>query len=192
MTRASRALSRTAADRLRTGILNVDVRLGGQLDLEGIARKLAVSCTPVCETLLLLKGLVQAVPRVAYFVASITRSDMSFSRYLVGCGPMQWKPLIQSETAVADDELRTFLQAEIDFHDFLMMHAPNRQLAGIMSGLKDLNRRERMLALKSCEIVQLTLVAHRRILDALREKDCELAGRMMAAHINGVRTRMLG
>ena len=61
----------------------------------------------------------------------------------------------------------------------------------MMESLKDLTYRERILSLKSIENVRESCKEHRRLLDALHERDGLLAGLHMKEHISNVGSRLL-
>lgn len=195
---------------IKDAILSLELPMGSQLKIDELAGKLDCSRTPIREALLRLEkdGLVEVVPRVGFFVTQITRRDLKelleirelLEAYAVRTAADALSDsdlnyldqlLDLGEKAVREGDLEQFQQVEIDFHTRLMELAPNRRLTEAMNGLQDLTYRERMLALRSPENVRETLLEHRRIVEALRKGDGELAARMMAEHIAGVRTRLI-
>jgi DNA-binding GntR family transcriptional regulator len=195
---------------LKDAVLSLEFPMGSQLKIEELACRMDCSRTPVREALLRLEkdGLVEVVPRVGFFVTHITRRDLRelleirelLEAYAARTAVATLSDsdlnyldqlLELGEKAVEEDDLEQFQQVEIEFHTRLMDLAPNRRLREAMNGLQDLTYRERMLALRSPGNVRETLREHRQIVEALREGDGELAGRMMAEHIAGVRTRLM-
>jgi DNA-binding FadR family transcriptional regulator len=60
-----------------------------------------------------------------------------------------------------------------------------------MESLADLTHRERVLSLKSMDNVRASCTEHRRIVQALHDRDAEAAGTAMWEHLWSVRDRML-
>jgi DNA-binding GntR family transcriptional regulator len=204
------ALKDWAYDTIKESILNLRVPPGAQLHIEDLADQMGISRTPVREALLRLEsdGLVRAVPRVGFFVTEITRRDLEdlfeVRALLEGHAAEKAASLLTEDelahidrlleagvSAVERGDLGEFLETEITFHTLLIERTPNRQLIAMMESLQDLTYRERVLSLESLENVRESLVEHRRILEALRQRDGELVGRLMREHIWGIRDRML-
>jgi len=209
LARKPAALADWAYATIKNAILNLDLPMGAQVRVEGLAEQMEISRTPIREALLRLEkdGLVRAEPRVGFFVTEITRRDLAelfeirqlLEGHAVKTATSETtdadlarldRLLEQGETAVKEGDLDQYLQVEIDFHAFLLERAPNRHLSAIMGSVQDLTYRERVLSLRSLDNVHQTLLEHRRILDALHERDGELAGRMMAEHISAVSLRL--
>jgi DNA-binding GntR family transcriptional regulator len=195
---------------IKDAILSLAFPMAAQLHIEDLAVKFGLSRTPVREALLRLEkdGLVRAVPRVGFFVTQITRTDLKElfeirqlleSHAVRTAAPTLTKAdlehlerlLMESESSVASKDLSRFLQAETDFHNYLIHHAPNRRLIDVMESLRDLTYRERVLSTRSEENLRLTVVEHRRILDALLQGNAQAAGDLMSRHIGDARDRML-
>jgi DNA-binding GntR family transcriptional regulator len=204
------ALKDWAYDAIKESILNLRVPPGAQLHIEDLADQMGISRTPVREALLRLEsdGLVRAVPRVGFFVTEISRRDLEdlFEvRALLESHAAEKAASLLTEdelahidrlletsvSAVEQGDLDSFLETEIALHTLLIERAPNRQLVGMMESLQDLTHRERILSLESLENVRESCIEHQRIVEALHQRDGELAGRLMREHICAVRDRML-
>jgi DNA-binding GntR family transcriptional regulator len=204
------ALKDWAYDTIKESILNLRVPPGVQLHIEDLADQMGISRTPVREALLRLEsdGLVRAVPRVGFFVTEISRRDLEdlfevralleghaaegATFFLTDEDLAHIERLLEAGvSAVEQGDLDRFLETEIAFHTLLIERTPNRQLIAMMESLQDLTYRERVLSLESLENVRESLVEHQRILEALRQRDGELAGRLMREHIWAIRDRML-
>jgi DNA-binding GntR family transcriptional regulator len=204
------ALKDWAYDTIKESILNLRSSPGTQLHIEDLADQMGISRTPIREALLRLEsdGLVRVVPRVGFFVTEITRRDLEelfeLRALLEGYAAEKAASLLTEDelahidrvletgvSAVEQGDLDNFLETEIAFHTLLIERAPNRQLIAMMESLQDLTYRERILSLESLENVRESCIEHRRIVEALRQRDGELAGRLMREHICAVRDRML-
>lgn len=204
------ALTDWAYATIKDRILSLQLPMGAQLKIEELANQLDTSRTPVREALLRLErdGLVEVVPRVAFFVTEISRTDVEELleiRELLETRAVKTAALLLSESdlallrqlmdqgklAAAEGDTEQFLQAMLDFHSLLMERAPNRRLSQLMARLQDLTYRVRVLALQSPHSIRESLVEHGRIADALCQRDADLASRMTAEHIAGIRQRLL-
>jgi len=204
------ALKDWAYETIKESILNFRVPPGTQLNIEDLADQMGISRTPVREALLRLEGdgLVRAVPRVGFFVTEITRRDLEelfeLRALLEGHAVEKATSLLSDDelahvdrllegsvAAVEQGDLDKFLETEIAFHTLLIERAPNRRLIEMMESLQDLTYRERILSIKYLENVRESCTEHRRIVEALYQRDGELAARLMREHICAVRDRML-
>jgi DNA-binding GntR family transcriptional regulator len=204
------ALKDWAYDTIKESILNLRSPPGAQLHIEDLADQMGVSRTPVREALLRLEsdGLVRTVPRVGFFVTEITRRDLEelfeLRALLEGHAAEKAASLLTDNelahidhlleanvSAAEQEDLDRVLETEIAFHTLLIERAPNRRLTAMMESLQDLTHRERILSLECLENVRESCIEHRRIVEALHQRDGELAGRLMREHICAVRDRML-
>lgn len=204
------ALTDWAYEVIKESILTLKVNPGAQLHVDELAEQLNISRTPIREALLRLErdGLLRIVPRVGFFVTEITKRDLEelFElRELLESHAVRKAALaltddelvrlqrLYEENAAATErgDLDGFLQTEIDLHSFLIEHAQNYWLIKMMDSVQDLVYRERMLSLRSIENVHASVEEHRRVLEALLQRDAELASRRMAEHIRAVKERLL-
>ncbi len=203
------ALTDWAYEIIKDEILKLRIEPGRQLRVEELAERLGISRTPIREALLKLErdGLLQVIPRVGYFVTAMSGDDLRdlfevrellearavkqatghLTARDLGCLEQL---LDESARAVAEENLSRYLEIDIEFHDLLLQRAENRRLITIMESVRDLTFRERVFSLRSPKNVQATLREHRAILDALRNKDAEAAGRLMERHLIGASERL--
>ena len=204
------ALKDWAYHTIKEAILNFQFPPGVQLHIEELSAQLGTSRTPVRDALARLEGdgLVHTVPRVGYFVTAITRRDLEelfelralLESYAAKRAAAHMtdddlahldRLLEDSNAAVERGELAEFLHGEIALHTFITEQAHNRRLVEMMESLRDLTYRERVLSLKSLENVQQSCVEHQKIVEALHQRNSDLAGKCMWEHIWAVRERML-
>jgi DNA-binding GntR family transcriptional regulator len=204
------ALAEWTYQYLKKRILNLEFGPGEQLHIEEFAEKLEVSRTPIREAFLRLAsdGLIDVRPRVGYFVSEITEQDINdlFEvREIVETRAAKLAALNlsdneieklkeimrESEEAVKNKDLTTYIENDVRFHGYLQTHINNRRLLAVMESLNDLTHRERILSIRSPENIQHTLVEHNRIVDALKERDGEAAEKFMAEHLQNVCQRLI-
>jgi DNA-binding GntR family transcriptional regulator len=204
------ALTEWTYQYLKENILNLEIRPGEQLHIEDFALKLEVSRTPIREAFLKLaaEGLVEVRPRVGYFVVGLTEQDIRdlFEiREIVETRAAKTaaeklsqeelddlkKLMEESVLAVEKGELKKYLEFDVQFHNYLQNHIQNRRLLAIMESMNDLTHRERVLSTRSPENIKKTLVEHKRILEALVNRDGEKASQFMGEHLHNVCQRVL-
>lgn len=208
-----------AYETIKKLILDLAFSAGEQLDVKALSEKMRISRTPLREALLRLEseGLVRAEPRVGFFVSGVTKQDLrelfelreitegyaaeKAARRLTDSDFDHLEELQRSsEEAVGVGDLERFTEVEIGIHSLILNSSQNRRLLQMIESIKDLTYCERMMAVRTQEEAKKSLILanvsesvreHRRIVDALRQKDCALAGRAMVDHIRAVKTRLL-
>lgn len=204
------ALTEWTYQYIKEMILNLEIKPGEQINIEEFAEKLEVSRTPIREAFLKLEteGLIDVRPRVGYFVVEITEQDIrdlfeireiietratrKAAESLTDEKLISAKELIQDcYKAVEIGDFEEFVPAEIKFHGFLQENIENKRLLAIMDGLNDLMYRVRVLSLQSQENVEQTLIEHQKILDALVQRDGDLAEKAMYDHLINVCDRIV-
>lgn len=204
------ALTEWTYQYIKEMILNLEIKPGEQINIEEFTEKLEVSRTPIREAFLKLEseGLIDVRPRVGYFVVEITEQDIQdlfeireiietraarkAAESLTDEELESIKELIQDcYKAVEIGDFQKFVPAEIKFHGFLQENIENRRLLAIMDGLNDLMYRVRVLSLQSQENVEKTLIEHQKILDALVQRDGDLAEKAMNDHLIKVCDRIV-
>ena len=98
--------------------------------------------------------------------------------------------LDEHEVAVQKSEGREYFQQEgdLDFHYRIVMASGNQKLIALLCGeLYHLVRMHRYRSSRTASRPQRALTEHRRILDAVAERDGELAELLMRRHLGGAR-----
>lgn len=195
---------------LKKSILNLDFRPGEQLHIEEFTKKLEVSRTPIREAFLRLatEGLVDVRPRVGYFVSDITEQDIrdlfevreivetraarQAAEALTDEELEKLKTLLEeSEQAVKEGDFKTYINNDVEFHDYLQKHVSNQRLLAVMESLNDLTHRERVLSTRMNINIKCTLVEHGKIVEALVDRDGKAASDFMAEHLKNVCQRLV-
>ena len=195
---------------IKEAILSLAIEPGAQLRTDELAQRFGVSRTPVREALLRLEqdGLVRTVPRVGTFAAEITASDLEELFELrelleVHCVMKATMSLSRDDldtvdrlmdeasSAVENGDLDGFQRSEIDFHGLLLNRAGNRRLLDVMSALRDLTYRQRVMSLGISDNVKRSLAEHLAVAEALHQRDAKEASRLMGVHLRSARDRLL-
>lgn len=194
---------------LKDEILSLRIKPRSQLHVVKLSERLGLSRAPIREALLRLEnqGLVEVHPRIGFFVSDVTESDMAelfeirewletkaakkMAEQLSEADTVFFNRLIsETERAVTKNDESRFLECEENFHDYIIRRCGNRHLLSVMEGINDLIHRERLLSVKSRENIELTLVEHKRIVNAICKKDPEEAASMMSDHIRSAGQRL--
>lgn len=187
---------------LRQAILRGELMPGERLMEIHLAQKLGVSRTPVREAIrkLELEGLVVMIPRKGAIVADITISDledvlevrMALEELAVkhACRRVSQEQLAQMRQlsgefrrTLSSDDVGRCAQADMDFHDAIYAATGNRRLVQILNNLREQMYRYRMEYLKDRESHHILVREHEEILNALEERNEELALEITCQHI---------
>lgn len=205
------ALTDWAYAMIKEEILNLRAQPGLQLHIEKLSKQMGISRTPIREALLRLQtdGLILVYPRVGFFVADLTTDDLcellEVREWLESNATAKLATIITEDDLAALDELMSktaqavededsekFLELEEAFHSMIIKLCGNKHLIGVMQGLYNLIRRERVLSVRSMENIKWSLIEHQRVVSTLHERNAERASAMMAEHIRAARARLCG
>jgi DNA-binding GntR family transcriptional regulator len=177
---------------LQTLIMEHSLAPGDRLNIDALARQLAVSPTPVRESLARLEsdGLVRKRPLAGYTVSPLlTReelTDMFDMRMLLEPAAARWA------AERADPDLRARISAEeaamdARFHDLIAAAAGNQLLRDTVGRLHAHLHLHR-LSFPYAEVAT-THAEHRRLADAIAAGDAAEAEAAMRAHLISARER---
>ncbi|MFI2103479.1 GntR family transcriptional regulator [Isoptericola sp. NPDC019693] len=209
-----RALADHVFDELLSWLMDGTLTAGSSLNIDGIARDLDVSPTPVREALARLEatGMVRRVALRGYFVkpAPTTKelTDLMDARLAVepanayfACERGDAAFLASLEDAVDElesspngptyQDFRDYWEADERFHALVAEAADNSYLQAAFAALGGLAQRFRQFSGKGVTDKAVAVEEHRAILEALRSGVPERAQELMRRHIEGVRTRSL-
>jgi len=196
------SLRERIVERLRDAILSGDLAAKTRLMEPQLARRLAVSRTPLREAIRQLEaeGLVSTVSRVGTFVTEVTPQDLedtyAIRAVLEGlaarqaaenpdpnkCGMLQG---ILTELAQKTADYRLYHEAAGRFHEAIFGLSGNRRLQAMYHALTHQVARLRTQSLAVSKRPEASLREHRRIATAIRRGDATDAERLMRAHIEG-------
>jgi DNA-binding GntR family transcriptional regulator len=201
-------------DEVLAMLLDGTLAAGSSLNIDGLARQLDVSPTPVREALARLEatGMVRRVALRGYSVAPAPTAkelaDLMDARLAIepvnawyACQRGGQNFLTALEEAVTDLELapngptyqefRDYWEADERFHQLVARAADNPYLLAAYTALGGLIQRFRQFSGVGVTDKDVAVEEHRAILDALRSSDPDLARELMARHIEGVKGRSL-
>lgn len=217
--RTGRAVSREVlADHVYAELLAslMDGRLapGAVVSIDGTARELDVSPTPVREALARLEhtGMVRRVALKGYRVAPVfTREDFAElmeARLAIepvnarlACERINPRGLAELEEALADlksaprgpsfAEFKDYLEADERFHHLIARQTGNQFMEAAYSALGGQVQRFRLFGGVGITDAEYAIAEHQAVLDALSTGDPDKAAAAMADHVRNVRSRAI-
>lgn len=188
---------------LRQAILKGELEPGERLMEIQLAERLGVSRTPIREAIrkLELEGLVLMIPRKGAEVAKI--SEQSLDEVLevrrsldelaieLACkriSPEQLEQLEQAEKQFADavskGNILNIAESDEHYHDIIYEATGNSRLVQILNNLREQIYRYRLEYIKDADKRQILVIEHRRILQAIKNKDVPEAKLAVREHID--------
>lgn len=201
------SLSHQAYQRLRDLIVTLRLQPGALINEAALMEELQVGRTPLREAIQRLagEGLVVLQPRRGAFVAGLSLLDLQqifelrreLEGYAAGLAAERATPADLAALQAALDQLppasadpRALIEVDRAFHRALARAAHNRFLESTLSRLYNLNLRLWYLALDQIGPMESAIREHRRVLDALRQRDSALAAAALRDHITHFQTRI--
>jgi DNA-binding GntR family transcriptional regulator len=211
---ARRSLVDEVYESLVEGLLDGSLDSGDSISIDGTARHLGVSPTPVREALARLEstGNVVRVPRRGYWVAELPNvrqmSDLMDARLLIEphlaemtCGRVTPTLLRDLEEAIEamsrapsgpePAAIRHYHRADERFHRLIAEHAGNSALLRAYDALGGHGQRFRLFIGVGVQDAPSAISEHRDVLAALRRGNGPEVYRIMHGHIAGVKKRTL-
>lgn len=196
----------TLRDAIITGKLGPGERL---MEIQ-LAEEMGVSRTPVREAIrkLELEGFVVMVPRKGAYVAGVSIKDIAdvfeVRAALEGLAASlaaeritedeldRLERSIVSINEVSDGKnINKAVESDIDFHDMLYQASRNQKLITIITNLKEQLQRYRATSLAEEGRTKDAVDEHKQIVEALSERNGELAGELARQHIENAENVML-
>lgn len=199
-----------AYDHLKRAITSLALRPGEYINTAQLMDSMAMGRTPINHALhrLMSEGLIQIIPRKGVLVAPLS-VDEAFELIEVRLANERLCARLAAERA-AQDELDTLeslntqydryaaqrdingmLTVDGQFHEVMATAARNRPLADILRVLHARAQRFWAVSLSSQQHASEVSGEHRKILQALRDRDGDAAADALAAHINSFRDTLL-
>ena len=188
---------------LREAILKGKIKPGERLMEIQLAEKLGVSRTPVREAIrmLELEGLVTMVPRKGAAVAAISektlrdvlevRRALEELSVMLACERMTWEQFEELRAAntrfaraAEGEDITLIAKTDEDFHDIIYQSTGNDKLILLLNQLREQMYRYRVEHIKMKERRSILIKEHQEIIDALRERNADIAVAVMRKHIN--------
>jgi DNA-binding GntR family transcriptional regulator len=197
---------------LREEILSLHLSPGQPVDEVGLAERFGVSRSPVREALVRLasQGLVHTLPNKSTIIAPLNIEE--FPQYIDALDLLQRAThrlaaklrnendlkeidLCQQQftKAVNDGDVVAMIERNQAFHMAIAVASRNSYLAKSYSSLLDEGRRILRLYFRSYNdtLPPELVTEHNRIIEAIRDKDADLAERLAHEHTIEVKTRFL-
>ena len=191
-----------AVDTLKDMILSNQLQAGSNHLEAELASLLGMSRTPVREATLILEaqGLVSVIPRHGVKILSISPKDMTeiyqvltelecLSAELAATKNHPDEEFIVAETAIRDmekalenEDLEAWAVADDKFHSELVRLGENQRVINIFDMYTDQVKRARMLTLRLRPIPTKSNEDHRKVLEAIRSGQSEVAVKVHKEH----------
>ncbi|HHY40443.1 MAG TPA: GntR family transcriptional regulator [Syntrophaceticus sp.] len=195
---------------LREAIITGVLRPGERLMESQLAEELGVSRTPVREAIrkLELEGFVVMVPRKGAYVAGISLKDIadvfevraaleSLATELAAERITEdeleelERILVKMSEIIEKGEIEQLVECDKKFHDTLYRASRNRRLMQILSNLQDEVQRFRSVSLAYPGRMRTALEEHRKVVEALAERDLVQAKVLAWEHIESAENSLL-
>lgn len=201
----SRSASESVYGAIKLRILKLDLHPGRALSEPELAAEYGVSRTPVREALIRLadEGLVDVVPKTGTTVSRIPLAllpeailvrkaleDITTrhaAQRATGSSLLQLEACLLRQQEIAEQaDYETFHLADEAFHATIAVIAGLSGIWTLVERAKMHVDRYRRLTLPQHGRMAQVVIEHRRVLDAIRDRDAEAASKAMTAHISGL------
>ncbi|PST65456.1 GntR family transcriptional regulator [Shewanella algae] len=187
---------------IQTSIIKGELAPGSKINEQALALKYGISRGPTREALQILERqrLVVRIPHVGARVAAMTVAELNDLYELrstleaMACElaakritdeqlSQLWQLLARQEAALAEGDTYFQEEGDVDFHYQIIRASGNKHLQEtLIGGLYHLLRMYRYQCTNKNRPVK-AIAEHRRIVEAIAQRDAELAGLLMRRHI---------
>lgn len=195
---------------MREAIISGQLKPGERLMEVQLAEEMGVSRTPVREAIrkLELEGFVVMVPRKGAYVADISTKDIAdvfeiraaLEALAAGLAAERitdeeleelQRTLVKVSKSAESHDLENLIQVDTEFHDVLYKASRNERLVQIISNLREQIQRFRSTTLAAPGRMKDALEEHKKIVDAISERNVALAAQLAQEHIENAENSML-
>ena len=195
---------------LREAIIDGRLRPGERLMEIQLAEELGVSRTPIREAIrkLELEGFVVMVPRKGAYVADISTKDIidvfEIRAALEGLAAQlaaeratdeeleeMERMLVEIGEAIEARDVDRLVETDTRFHEVLFRASRNERLCQLISLLREQIQRFRIRTLSHPARMRVALEEHRSLVEALAQRDPELARRVAQEHIESAENSLM-
>lgn len=195
---------------LREAIINGTLGPGERLMEIQMAEEMGVSRTPVREAIrkLELEGFVVMVPRKGAYVAGLSMKDIAdvfeiraaLESLAAGLAAERIteeeleqleRLLVKIGECVQRNDVDTLIEVDTEFHDVLFKATRNERLVQMISNLREQIQRYRTTSLASPGRMKYALEEHKKIVEAISDRNIEVAQQLAAEHIENAENIML-
>ena len=196
----------TLREAIRSGVLKPGERL---MEIQ-LADELGVSRTPVREAMrkLELEGYVIMLPRRGTYVANISIRDINevfeirttLDALASGLAAERIteeeleqleRLLVSIGENIETRNMKKVVEDDMEFHDILYKASRNQRLVGIISNLREQMTRFRSMTMSYPGRLKKTLEEHSRLVEAIAQRDVELAQKLAVEHMENSEQTLL-
>lgn len=207
---AYKPLREVVFESLREAIITGLLRPGERLMEVQVAEELGVSRTPVREAIrkLELEGLVVMLPRRGAYVAGISVKDIAdvfevraalealaaslAAERITDAELEDLERSLVEITKISDtQDIGTIVARDTSFHDIIYRASRNSWLIQIISNLQDQIQRFRMTTLSRPGRTKEAVEEHKKIVEAISDRNSELAAQLAREHIENAESSLL-
>ncbi|MBR5315667.1 MAG: GntR family transcriptional regulator [Firmicutes bacterium] len=205
---SSFSLTDEIVDIIRERILKGEYKIGEKIKENRIATELKVSRTPIREAFKQLEneGLIDYIPNRGCFAKGFTRQDIEdiyAVRKSLEILAVEWAVTRINQEQIASlqeqSDLMEFYTARKDskkvlevnqsFHDVIYNATGSRFMAQVLRSYKEYIEQTRKVIFYEQDYLEEIFIEHKRILDAIIDRDVEKAKLAMADHLDGSQRR---
>jgi DNA-binding GntR family transcriptional regulator len=189
-------------ENLKQAIIRGDVAPGGRLVESRIAKVLDISRTPVREAIHKLEreGLLRKLPHGGFTVVHLSREDIeetfgircvleSYAARLAALNhrkedliPLEEK-IREFQVCLSKGRLEELPRINTEFHNLFYALSRSPKLIKLINGLRDQIYRFRRILLKMDDMAKTSNEDHRKMLEAIRQKDVDQVEKLVKEHI---------
>jgi DNA-binding GntR family transcriptional regulator len=204
------SLSEKAYDMIKEAIVSYKLKAGEPLVEVKIAEQLNISRTPIRESFKKLhnEGLIKIIPTKGAFVAHVTKEDVEelfVLREVLECTALKAALYKINEKDLMDIELllkkaeedivvgnfESSVESDLKLHGLIIEKSGYNRLAQFLDILKTQLLRVRYIGTTVAGRTKRSIQEHKAILNAIRNKDLDLANSLLKTHIRNVRDNVL-
>jgi len=192
-------------EKLQKAVFSGKFKLGERITEKEITEELKVSRTPVREALYRLAstGLIKIIPHRGFIISRWSAKEIkdvmeirvALEMLAVRITIQRILPkeidelkilLIKMEEAVKKEDITRASQLNTLFHDKIIIASKNKELSQAMEPIKNKIYHFRIISISSPNRLKESFEEHKKILDAIINKDIELAQGLISQHIKKV------
>lgn len=197
-------------DTLREAIISGHLKPGERMMEVQLAEEMGVSRTPVREAIrkLELEGFVVMIPRKGAYVAGISLKDIadvfeiraSLESLAAGLAAERIteeelerleRALVAVSTSAEDSTIAVLVEGDTGFHDIIYEASRNTRLVQIINNLQEQIQRFRTASLAMPGRMKIAIEEHKKIVEAIAERNVQLAQSLALEHIENAEHSML-
>ena len=203
-------LREVVSEAIREAIISGVLKPGERIMEIQLAEELGVSRTPVREALrkLELEGFVVMIPRRGTYVADLSIKDVNevfeirkaLDSLAAGLAAERItdeeleeleRLLVDIAKSIENHDWDKIVEIDSQFHAVLYRASRNNRLVGIISNLQEQFTRFRSVSMKHTGRIRNTLEEHRRIVEAIAQRNVELAQMLSVEHMENAEQALL-